>query len=295
MLSPNRSENGFWLAILRIGVSLALIGKLNSELRYIDELYGANGFAPGDVVRFSQLALIPSLSGMYQVVSGMCTESVFLHVFFLCQMLFAFFLLMGYRSRMYAVMCWAMQVVVFNSSHLTSYGFDAILLSLLFYAMILPVGRYLSIDHRTSPERVQTDETMIPVYLKVIQLHVCLIYLVNGISKVSGHSWQNGSGMWDAIHQPQFESYLSPLLQHLFIIKGLPALVTWAAVLVEIAYPFLIWVRGLNRILLLSIILLHVFIAVVFGLWLFAFTMIVFNLVAFGNVLKKYNLKHIET
>jgi hypothetical protein len=283
--SPNKSENGSWPAVLRIGVSSILIAKIISEFRYINELYSSEGLIPEAVGKYSQLSLIPSLHGVYQLMSGICTESVFLHVFFLCQIGLAFFLLLGYKSRLNAAFCWGMQVVVFNSSHLLSYGFDAVLLSLLFYTMIFPVGNYWSADRSIGPKQLESEESMVPYYLKTMQLHLCLIYLVNGVSKISGSSWHDGSGIWDAINQPQFECYLTPLLQKLFMIKHVPALITWSTIILEIAYPLLIWVRKVNKLILAGIILLHLSIAIVFGLWLFGNTMILFNLVAFGNVL----------
>jgi hypothetical protein len=91
--------------------------------------------------------------------------------------------------------------------------------------------------------------------------------------------------MWDAINQPQFHSLLTPFLQQLLMVPYVPLVISASTIIVELAYPFLIWIRGINKVIFVLIILLHVFIAVVMGLWLFAFTMIVLNLVAFGHVL----------
>lgn len=285
IFSPNRSEKGIWLAVLRIGVSVILIAKCVSEYKFINDLYGSDGLIPESIGKYSQLSLIPSLHGVYQLWSSVCSESLFLHVFFLCQVGFAFFLLLGYKSRLNALLCWGMQVIVFNSSHLLSYGFDAVMLSLLFYAMIFPAGNYWSMDKRMRPKLSVKDERMLPYYLKTLQLHLCLIYFVNGMSKISGISWHDGSGIWDAINQPQFECYMTPLLRQWLMIKHVPALITWSTIILEIAYPFLIWVRKINKLILAGVLLLHVSIALVFGLWLFGGTMILFNLVAFGNVL----------
>jgi len=279
-----------WLVALRVGVAVALIAKIISEFRFINDLYGSDGFVPNAISHFSQNPYLPSLQSIWHLAGGVLPESQFLIAFFLSQLLFAVFLFLGFVNRFSAFMCWFMQVVVFNSSHLTSYGFDAILLSLLFYALILPTGNYFSIDDLR--KKTVHDRSMIPIFQKVLQIHLCLIYFVNGLSKINGHTWQEGSGMWDALNQPQFQSLLTPLLQKLFMIDHLPAVITWATIGIEIAFPFLIWVRSLNILILLSILLLHVFIALVFGLWLFAFVMIVFNLVAFGHILRKRKMPH---
>ena len=271
----SNSSGGGWLVILRVGATIALIGKILSEFSFINLLYGSQGFVPKEIAVFSQKPYLPTIQGIFQHVPGFCSEPFFLKVFFLIQLLFAFFLLVGFMTRLSAFACWLMMVIVFNSSHLTSYGFDAMLLSLLFYAMIFPT------------RKKNTNPWLMSIFHKTIQLHICLIYFVNGISKVSGHGWQDGGGLWDAINQPQFHSALTPLLQKVMLIPHVPALIASSIILTEIAYPFLIWVRKINTVVLILIILLHVSIGVVMGLWLFAFTMIVFNLVAFGHVLWK--------
>ena len=277
-------DGGRWLVILRIGVSLALIAKVFAEFRFIDDLYASDGFIPIDISHFSQNGFIPTLYGLYHMLADLFTEAHFLMAFFLCQSLFATFLLVGFVTRFSAFVCWAMQVVVFNSTHLTSYGFDAILLSLLFYSLIFPVGKYLSLDN-IRRNLYPISSPMLPAYRLVMRLHICIIYFANGISKIGGHTWHDGSGIWDAINQPQFHSWLTPLVQKFLMINYVPALVALSIIIIEIAYPFLVWVHGVGRISLALIILLHVFIALVFGLWLFAFTMIVFNLAAFGDIL----------
>jgi hypothetical protein len=279
ILTANRSDDSGWPLLLRVGAGVALAAKIIFESQSLDLLYSSNGLVPETISSFSQNPFIPALLNVYHFVSNILTESHFLFAFFGFQLLFALLLLLGVRSRTSAFICWAMQVVVFNSTHLTSYGFDAILLSLLFYCMIFPVGKYFAIK--------PLHNTMIPIYQKVLQLHICLIYLANGISKVSGHTWLDGSGIWDAVNQPQFDSALTPIFQKILLIGHMPAIITWSTIIIEIAYPFLIWVWGVNKIALSLIILLHVFIAVVFGLWLFAFVMIVFNLTAFGDILLK--------
>jgi hypothetical protein len=283
-----QSHEAGWLALLRSGVALTLIFKILSEHRYINMLYGSEGLISLQINSFSKLAFIPTLNDIYIPVSSLCAESHFLTLFFLIQLLFAVFLLLGFTSRFSAFMCWSIQVIVFNSGHLMSYGFDAILLSLLFYTMIFPTGLSMSIDNVLSPDRT-TDRSMLGSYHKVIQLHICLIYFANGISKISGHSWQDGSGLWDAINQPQFQSLLTSLLRKVFTTDYIAAIVSWAIIIIEISYPFVIWIKDINKAVLLMILLLHISIALVLGLWLFAFVMIVFNMVAFGQLLWKKN------
>jgi uncharacterized membrane protein YphA (DoxX/SURF4 family) len=142
----SNSTSSDWLTVLRLGTALALMCKVLSELPYLNALYGSNGFIPPDIAVFSQNAYIPTILGIYHHFSGFCSEAVYVKVFFIAALLLAVSLLMGYMTRFAAVICWALMVIIFNSSHLTSYGFDAVLLTLLFYCMIFPVGRSYSLD-----------------------------------------------------------------------------------------------------------------------------------------------------
>lgn len=284
--TANISGSG-WLVTLRVGTAVALICKIASEYRYIDQLYGSDGFIPVDLAVYSQNPHIPAIPGIFHYVSRFCSEHHFLQAFFICQLIFAISLLAGYMTRFSALVCWLMMVIVFNSSHLTSYGFDAILLTLLFYSFIFPVGYDLSMDNRSKAKVTQRDDSLIHIFQKTIQIHVCLIYLVNGISKIDGSLWTNGLGLWDAINQPQFHSLLTPFFQKLFMIPFLPGLLGTSVLIIEIAYPFMIWVRQTRKAIFILIILLHILIAVVMGLWLFALAMIVLNAVAFGHVMRR--------
>lgn len=284
VFTSHRTESGSWLAVLRISVSLALLLKLLNEWSSIDQLYGSGGLVPYIYSGFSSIAALPTLHDLYLIMTGNVSESSFIHGFFTLQIVATIGLLLGYQTRFFALLCWAMQVIVFNSTHLTSYGFDAVLLTLLFYAFIFPTGSYFSLDKKLKPEQYQTASELLPYYHKVVQLHVCLIYLATGIAKLHGQSWHDGSGLWDAINQPQFYSVLTSYWQRFFTVPGVAVVLGMGALLTELLFPVLIWVRGINKVMLLLIVLLHTFIAVVMGLWLFAFVMIAFDLAAFGHI-----------
>lgn len=280
----NGDDSGAWLVVLRMGASLILMVKLVNESVTLDLLYGSKGLVPIDISVCSQLPFIPGLFGLWQVLKAFMTESLFLKLFFLGQFIAAFFLFIGWRTRIAAIACWGMQVVVFNSTHLTSYGLDAVLLSLLFYSMLFPTGRVFSLDNPKQSDQKAAEREVFFLYQKTLQLHLCIIYFVTGICKLHGQSWYSGDGLWEAINQPQFHSMLSPLLKPIFLTGKISAFLGTTAVALEVVYAFLIWVRGLNRWILLLTIGLHLFIAVVMGLWLFAALMIIFNLAAFGCI-----------
>ncbi len=270
--------NRQWLKILRLSAALMLIAKTLSEWSSLELLYGSQGFIPSDIAAFSQHPLLPSVLGLYSHLQPCLSESAYLQLYFGIVMIGAAMLAIGYCSRAAAIACWILTVITCNSSHLTSYGFDAVLTMMLFYCAIFPVG---TVYVRSE------QQDLSPIYLKMLQVHVCLIYFVNAVCKINGPAWHDGSGLWDMVHQPQFASLLTPLLIRVLSLPHIASVSGMAVIILELLFPFLIWVRPLQRIALLLIIALHLIIAMVMGLWLFALTMILLDIAAFGVVLHR--------
>lgn len=125
------------------------------------------------------------------------------------------------------------------------------------------------------------------LYLRVLQLHLCVVYFTAGFSKLGGQEWMNGTAIWQAINQPQFYTGLTPFVKSLASYPWGSATLTWGTLAIELFFPLLIWIRWgkMQAIFLIGVILMHVFIGAVMGLQLFAWVMIVFDLSAFGGLL----------
>lgn len=149
------------------------------------------------------------------------------------------------------------------------YGLDVMLQISLFYLVWM--------DSRTDgPPRTQSG---IPT--RLLQLHLCLIYLDTGIVKASGVQWWNGEALWRALMQPQFAVFDVAFLAQ---VPRLMMVATISVLLLELSYPMLVWVPRARTPMLVAIIALHLGIALSMGLVLFAATMIVLNLTAFAPI-----------
>ncbi|MBS1596455.1 MAG: hypothetical protein JST90_19240 [Bacteroidetes bacterium] len=266
-----------WLRTLRISAGVLLVARTLSEWGSHTLLYSSHGFIPSDIAVFSQLPFIPSLQGLYGYIQPYLRESLFLQAYFGMTLIAAMMLVAGYYTRIAAIMSWALTVITLNSSHLTSYGFDAILTMMLFYCVIFAVG---------SAGISETEDNLSHVYLKTLQFHVCIIYFVNAVSKITGPAWHDGSGLWDMVHQPQFTSWITPFMVRLLSVPHVAAPAGMLVIILELLFPFLIWIRPVQRQILSAIILLHLIIAAVMGLWLFALAMILLDISAFGVIFR---------
>lgn len=274
---------GFQLAILRMGVAIAVLFKIFAEFNDLDMLFSQQGIIQGVLSKpmaVKYALALPVLTDFFHIHN----EHLFLSITYLIFGIAAIALLLGYQSRISAFICLLIHMMVFNGYNLLAFGFDGFLFSLLFYTFIFPVGKVYALDEmmgRTGP----VDPENLKLYLLVLQLHLCVVYLTAGVSK-SGQDWMGGTAIWKAINQPQFYTDFTPLFRKLLSFPGMSALLSWGTLFVEAFFPVLIFIRfmRINQLTLIAVVMMHLFIGAVMGLQLFAWIMIVFDLSAFSGV-----------
>jgi hypothetical protein len=113
--------------------------------------------------------------------------------------------------------------------------------------------------------------------LRVLQLHLCIVYLSSGIEKATGEQWWNGEAIWRSVTRPDLATFdLTTLAQFPLVAM----LLCWGTLVVEIGYPAMIWHRWTKLPWAAATIGLHAGIAIFLGLWSFAALMIVLNVAA---------------
>jgi len=177
---------GFQLAILRMGVAIAVMLKIFAEFNDLDMLYSQQGIIQGVLSKpmaVKYALALPLLTDFFHIHN----EHLFLSITYLVFGVAASALLVGYQSRISAFVCLVIHMMVFNGYNLLAFGFDGFLFSLLFYTFVFPVGKVYAVDEmmgRTGP----VDTENLKLYLLVLQLHLCMVYLTAGVSK-SGQDW----------------------------------------------------------------------------------------------------------
>lgn len=279
-----KNYNPNWLSLLRIGVAITLIAKIIAEFNYAYLIYGNQGIVQGVI---NEKIFTPYTLTLYHVsnlFTGFINEHQFISIFFIVYLIVATLLLFGWQTRIMAFICWLFHVCLFNNSPMVSYGVDSFLMSLLFYCLILPTHLTYSLDYLRKPSNY--DAKTIRYYQLFIQLHLCIVYVIAGISKLRGVTWLDGEAVWYAINQPQFYSYFSaPLIDTAAKFPVIIHILTWGTLAAEIGYGVFIWIKKVRVFFFISIILMHLFIGFVMNLQLFALAMIVFNVAAFGTTI----------
>ena len=190
-------------------------------------------------------------------------------------------LTLGMYTRVVSVLSWFIALSYCHRLEGALFGLDQINVLLLMYLMISPAGRVYSIDHWLA-KRSNAGKDVRPlssistsIATRLIQLHLCVIYLFGGIGKMRGLAWWDGSASWLALANPEYQTVnMTWLASHPLIL----AAITHVTVFWETFYCLLIWPR-LTRPLVLSLALIvHVGIALVLGMFTFGCVMLIANL-----------------
>jgi hypothetical protein len=191
---------------------------------------------------------------------------------------------LGLWSRATAVLSWVIIVSTVRRVPVIFFGFDQTILTWLMYLAVCGAsGQALSVDRLLARRRFAPSAPSVPppatvsanLGLRLIQLHLCLIYVASGLAKLQGSSWWNGEALMTVLLFPEYRT------GDFSWVAAYPRLVnflTHFSVGIEIVYPVLIWVRVLRPLMILGMVLLHFGIDQTLGLTEFSLAMIAGNL-----------------
>lgn len=190
---------------------------------------------------------------------------------------FALFTL-GAWTRVTGVLSALLVISYANRTTGVQFGLDQINSFLAIYLAIGPSGQFLSIDRLRQSKgqgRAVESSTMANVALRLIQVHLCIVYLFAGMGKLLGDRWWNGDAIWGAVANYEYQTMdLTWLAEWMWIVN----LLTYGALIWEVSYPFLIWPRMTRPLVLAMAILVHLGIGLSMGMMTFGLIMVFANL-----------------
>jgi hypothetical protein len=277
----SRGWNRFWftpsdpitLGVLRIAVGVLALYLLACYTPDLDRYFGNNGLIPVKVLtdleeptrniidpesvpppqirdtlprefRFSYLDWIHDSNGLKAVhLGGLAVVMLFT---------------LGLFTRLTAVASLIVFLSYLHRGPMLASGTEPIVALLLFYLCIGPSGSACSLDARLAAKRrrgapLVTDEPDLrktpwaTVAVRLIQVHLTLVYFMMALSKLANDSWWNGLGIWWLIAKPESRMIdLTALYQ-------LPLLVnawTYAVLVWQTLMPILVWNRLLRPLMM---------------------------------------------
>ncbi|MEW4454163.1 HTTM domain-containing protein [Bremerella sp. JC817] len=187
---------------------------------------------------------------------------------------------LGWYTRVTSVLAFIITVSYAHRAPGALFGLDQVNVMLAMYLMLGGAGEAFSLDRlllkRRFPNRkLPTTSTAANVSIRLIQLHMCVIYLFAGTGKLLGETWWEGTAIWGAVANSEYQSLDMTWLAHypLFI-----AVLTQVSLAWELSYCALVWPRLTRPLVVAMAIPLHLGIAVCMGMITFGLAMLIGNL-----------------
>jgi uncharacterized membrane protein YphA (DoxX/SURF4 family) len=273
--------NGFWftpadplpLAVVRIATGLILTWSCLVWLLDADAFFGPRGWlAPGEVWRLNDQ---PWQWSWFFAADDPTAVRVLGGV----ALVAAILLTLGLATPLAAVVSLLGLVCAANRAPLNTFGLDDTLGLLLIGLAVGPSGERLSVDAKLfgggAEQGRGAASVRANVALRLIQVHLCVVYFFSGCGKLFGASWWEGTALWGAAANVQYRTLdLTWLARHPLVVNA----ITLATLFWEVGYPALIWPRLTRPVFLAMAALVHLGIGLTMGMMEFGLAMLVANL-----------------
>lgn len=197
----------------------------------------------------------------------------------------------GAWTRVTAVLTALLVISYANRTTGAQFGLDQINGFLAMYLAVGPSGARLSVDRWWALRRGRAGQggrgSMIGdpmgspdglvsanIALRLIQVHMCVVYLFAGLGKLQGDTWWLGQALWGAFASAEYQTMdFTWLAHHMAFVN----LLTYVTLVWEVCYPFLVWPRLTRPIFIAGAVAAHAGIGLTMGMLTFGMIMIVGN------------------
>jgi hypothetical protein len=203
----------------------------------------------------------------------------------LCLVVLALFLLGAY-TPVTSVLAYLITISYASRAPMANYGLDQINGLAALYLAIGSCGSRLSIDRwrlRYRAAREQFARGLEPVVapvepsaranlaLRLVQVHLCVIYVFACLSKLQGESWWNGTAIWQAVSNLEYQSRdVTWLAWYPWLVN----LLTHVTIAWEMTFWALVWRPTLRPFVLAVGTAIHIGIGAFMGMWTFGLAVI---------------------
>ena len=266
------------LAAFRIGLGTLLLADIARRARWLTAFYTDDGVLP----RRAFLADYETIRSVY-LLAG---EPWAVGLLFGVSGVAALALAVGYRTRLAAVVSWALLLSLQTRNPMVLNAGDSLLLMLLFWSVFLPLGARWSVDAvrradppdgpssadgSTASRRDGSAAATVATMALLVQMPV--MYLTNAVHKMEGDLWMSGEAVVYVMQADQFTYLLgNPLADFHGLLRVLT--VAWVALL--FASPLLLLSTGFPRAAVASLFIgMHLGMAVTMRIGLFPVVVVV--------------------
>jgi hypothetical protein len=219
------------LALFRVAIALTALIDVATRAADLGAHYSDAGIEPRRDV-LDEFAFLHDQAISLHLMAG---SAAFEALLFAAAGLAAIALLFGYRTRIAAVVLWALTTSVQLRNLYVGGGYDALLRMLLLWGCFLPLGARASID-ATREGPADASRPHVSVASVALLIQVALVFFVAGYGKWMEPAWRNGTAVADIFAD---DMRVTALGAHLRGHPGLLASLTFAIPWLEMVAPLL--------------------------------------------------------
>ena len=248
-------------AVFRIATGTLVFLHILYICKYIQPFFTDTGYLSHTVAQ--QLSWAPKFSLLFFVGTPWVVYLLFVVMSVSCLLY-----IVGIYSQWMSLLTYVLFISFFNRFPVSSYAGTHLCTVALFF------GAFLQSDRAFTPQwyrlRNPTLSSVPGWPLRMIQLQLCVIYLIAAISKVQSYTWWNGTELLYVLNSHHSIFNFTWLQWH----PNFVAIGSYFAMFAELLFPILIWYPSLRRTCLIMISLLHIGIALTMHVTYFSETML---------------------
>jgi hypothetical protein len=264
------------LELSRIGIGAALLVNYSLATPYLFDFWGESAWIPNATI--SNYVNYPWMQSIFYCLTSPLKSSIFHVILLFSSAAFMF----GWRTSWVKWIVFVGEVSYDQRNIVLVYGANQILCSLLFILCLAPIGRALSLDRVREVREAKhkdLDAELLPNYsvwagacIRLMQIQMATVFFYSATEKLRGNDWRNGDAIWLVFSNIDYYNrfLLDLFASHYWLVN----VATYGTILVEIAFPILIWQSATRPYLLAAAIFLHIQIGLFMGLLYFSFIMI---------------------
>ena len=198
--------------------------------------------------------------------------------------------MIGFLTRITGPAAWFLQLMYVHRLIGATFGFDQIVTYTTMYLMFSPCGSVYSVDawlrNKFADKRANSRllQWLLPdaapsvsanIATRLLQLHLCVIYLFGGLAKARGASWWGGSAVWYSVANYEYQSMnMTWLGSYPKVFSAMSHLTMFW----EIFYCALVWPKLTRPMILAIAVAVHGGIAMFLGMATFGLMMLAANM-----------------
>jgi predicted DCC family thiol-disulfide oxidoreductase YuxK len=263
------------LEIARIGIGAALLLHYSLATPYLLTFWGDDGWMPRELLAHEFTD--PWQQSVFFYFTAPWQWFAFHALFLFCCAAFT----LGWRTSWVK---WAVLIGHISYDYrnpVMTYGVDSIAACLVLILCFAPVGRAMSLDRVREVRAAKRKDlaasppaftsTWAFACTRLMQIQMATLFFFSAAGKLAGDDWRYGDAIWWLFTNSYY--YNNDILQLLAKQYWLVNVATYGTILIEIAFPFLIWQRATRPYMLAAALFLHLQFAVMMHLYYFSWVM----------------------